>query len=100
MVVSSPSPADLFNSRDTADLIKQKNLEGRAWLLFNQVQTGTVLAREVDELAERIGLPALKNRVHRRQAYQYAVLLGWKSLGADAREEIFKGALEIIALAK
>lgn len=100
VVVSSPSPADLFTSRDTAELIRREKLQNRARLLFNQVQAGTVLARELDDLAERIGLPALKNRVHRRQAYQHAVLLGWKSLSADAREEVFKVALEITALAK
>ena len=48
--------------------------------LFNQVQAGTILARELEDMAERIGLPALKSRLHRRQAYQHAVLLGWKGL--------------------
>jgi chromosome partitioning protein len=100
IVVTSPSPADLFTSRDTAQLIRQYGLADRARLLFNQVQSGTVLARELDEVAERIGLPALKNRIHRRQAYQHAVLLGWKSLSSEAREEVFKVALEITALVK
>jgi hypothetical protein len=47
-------------------------------------------------MAERIGLPAFKNTLRRRQAYQHAVLMGWKSLGGDAREELFKVALEIV----
>src|SRR5260370_1069716 len=38
VVVSSPSPADLFTSRDTADLITRLKPAKRSRLLFNQVQ--------------------------------------------------------------
>jgi len=100
VVVSSPSPADLFTSRDTVALITTLDATKRSRLLFNQVQAGTILARELADMADRIGLKPLKNQIHRRQAYQHAVLLGWKSLPGDAREEIFKVALEITALAK
>ena len=100
IVVTSPSPADLFTSRDTAEMIRGESLQGRAFLLFNQVQPGTVLARDLDGMAERIGLPSLKNRLQRRQAYQHAAVVGWKSLPMEAREEVFKVALEITALAR
>jgi len=98
LVVSSPSPADLWTSRDTADMVKS-NLapKAKARILFNQVQHNTVLARELDDLAKRIGLTPLKTHVRRRQAYQHAALLGWKGLTTDAREEIRTLALEIIA---
>ena len=100
ILVTSPSPADLFTSQDTAAVIEREGAQKRARILFNQVQPGTILARELDEMAERIGLPALKNKLHRRQAYQHAVLLGWKSLHSEAREELLKTALEITGLAK
>ncbi len=100
VLVTSPSPADLFTSRDTAMLIHKEGAKDRAHVLFNQVQPGTVLARDLGDMAERIGLPAFKNILRRRQAYQHAVLMGWKSLGADAREELFKVALEIVGSAK
>lgn len=51
-------------------------------------------------MAERIGLDPMKNLLHRRQAYQHAVMLGWKSLPPEAREEVLKTAPEITALAK
>ena len=70
LLVSSPSPADLFTSRDTVDVINREGAGKRAAVLFNQVQTGTVLSRELDGMAERIGLRALKNSVRRRQAYR------------------------------
>lgn len=100
ILVTSPSPADLFTSQDTAAVIEREGAQGRARILFNQVQPGTILARELDDMAERIGLPALRGKLHRRQAYQHAVLLGWKSLHSEAREELLKVALEITALAK
>jgi chromosome partitioning protein len=100
VVVTSPSPADLFTSRDTAEMLKKEGAEKRSRLLFNQVQPGTILARELDEMAGRIGMQSLKSRLHRRQAYQHAVIMGWKSLPGEAREEVFKVALEIAALAK
>jgi len=100
VVVSSPSPADLFTSRDTVMALENLGVRERAHLLFNQVQPGTILSRDLEEMAQRIGLPVLKSRVQRRQAYQHAVVMGWKSLPSEAREEIFKIALEITALAK
>jgi chromosome partitioning protein len=100
ILVTSPSPADLFTSQDTAAVIERVGARSRARILFNQVQPGTILARELDDMAERIGLPALRGKLHRRQAYQHAVLLGWKSLHSEAREELLKVALEITALAK
>lgn len=100
VLVTSPSPADLFTSRDTAALIHREGAAARARVLFNQVQPGTILARDLDDMAERIGLPAFKNILRRRQAYQHAVLMGWKSLGSEAREEMFKVALEIVGAAK
>ncbi|MGI4831539.1 MAG: AAA family ATPase [Janthinobacterium lividum] len=100
VLVTSPSPADLFTSRDTASLIHAEGAKDRAFVLFNQVQPGTILARDLEDMAARIGLPAFKNTLRRRQAYQHAVLMGWKSLGNEAREELFKVALEIVGSIK
>lgn len=100
ILVSSPSPADLWTSHDTVDFLQTHfSRPGRARLLFNQVQAKTVLARELSDTAARIGLPALKTVIHRRQVYQHSALLGWKALGAEAREEVLSAALEIVALA-
>ena len=99
ILVSSPSPADLWTSKDTVTTIKRHLPPGRpARLLFNQVQHRTVLARNLDTMAERIGLPALGTRIGRRQTFQHAALLGWTALDATSREELLKAALEIAAL--
>jgi chromosome partitioning protein len=98
VLVTSPSPADLFTSLDTAALLKREGLSDRARLLYNQVEQGTLLSRNLVQMADKIGVPALANHLQRRQAYQHAVLLGWKSLGPKAREEALRVALEIVAL--
>jgi chromosome partitioning protein len=98
IVVSSPSPADLFTSQDTAKLVENLGATKKTRLLFTQVQEGTILSRGLEETAERIGLKSLKNILTRRQCYQHAVLLGWNGLPNKAKEEVLKVALEIISL--
>lgn len=95
IVPSSPSPADLYTSQDTAALLEREGVTSISRLLFNQVQANTVLARELDQIAELIKLPVLQNRLKLRQAYQKAVLLGWGALANEAKAEVFKVAIEI-----
>jgi chromosome partitioning protein len=100
ILVTSPSPADLFASQDTVEMLERAGVKGKARILFNQVQTGTILARDLADMAVRVGLPALESKLQRRQAYQHAVLTGWKGLPWDAREEALAVAVEIISVAK
>jgi len=97
VLVCSPSPADLWTTRDTAAAIRDKLPDkARLRLLFNGVQAHTVLSRELPDLAKRIGVKALSTAISRRQCYQHAALLGWKALDLAAREELFKAALELV----
>jgi chromosome partitioning protein len=98
IVVSSPSPADLFTSQDTTRLISELGATDRTRLLFNQVQEGTILSRGLEDTAGRIGLQPLNSVLTRRQCYQHAVLLGWNALPPKAKEEVFKMALEVASL--
>ncbi len=98
VIVCSPSPADLWTTRDTAEAIRP-HLPGRARLrlLFNGVLSNTILSRELPDMAKRVGVKALTTTISRRQCYQHAALLGWQALDPTAREELFKAALEIVA---
>lgn len=99
LLVTSPSPADLWGSQDTVGIIRQHLPAGRpARILFNQVQRRTLLAQDLDGLAGRIGLPALAGRIGRRQAFQHAALLGWSTLDRRSRAEVRSAALEILDL--
>jgi chromosome partitioning protein len=97
VIVCSPSPADLWTTRDTAAAIRPHlPNKTRLRLLFNGVMSNTILARELPDLAKRIGVQALSTTISRRQCYQHAALLGWKALDQEAREELFKAALELV----
>jgi chromosome partitioning protein len=97
VLVCSPSPADLWTTRDTAAAIRPHLPDkARLRILFNGVQAHTVLARELPDLAKRVGVKALTSTISRRQCYQHAALLGWQALDPAAREELFKAALEVI----
>ena len=97
VIVCSPSPADLWTTKDTAEEIGPHLPDkARLRLLFNGVLSHTVLARELPDLAKRIGVKALSTTISRRQCYQHAALLGWPALDQAAREELFKAALEIV----
>jgi len=98
VLVCSPSPADLWTTRDTAAAIAP-HLPGGAKtrILFNGVRSNTILARELPDLAERIGVKALRSTISRRQCYQHAALIGWPALDGTAREELFKAAVELLS---
>lgn len=97
VLVSSPSPADLWTTRDTAEAIKGHMPDGsRLRILFNGVRNNTLLSRNLHDLAKRIGVKALQTTISRRQCYQHAALLGWQALDLAAKEELFKAALEIV----
>lgn len=97
VIVCSPSPADLWTTRDTALAIRPHlPAKTRLRILFNGVLSNTILSRELPDLAKRVGVKAFSTTISRRQCYQHAALLGWQALDQAAREELFKAALEIV----
>jgi chromosome partitioning protein len=89
LLVSSPSPADLWTSQRTAQVIRQSLPAGQpARIVFNQLQPRTILSRNCESLAHHIGLATVRNGLRRRQCYQHAALLGWRALSRDAKTEI------------
>lgn len=95
VLVTSPSPTDLFTSRTTVETIKREGAAEKARVLFNKVKPRTRLSRDLDDLAERIGLPSLKSYLHDRQAYQHAALDGWAALTPEMEREVFAVAMEL-----
>jgi len=97
LLVASPSPADLWTTRDTVTAIKPHlPKKARVRILFNGVQHNTVLARNLPDLAKRIGVKALTSTISRRQCYQHAALLGWEALDQAAQVELLSAALEAV----
>lgn len=95
VLVCSPSPADLGTTVKTAAIVSQHR-KGPTVILLNSVVKNTRLARNVTDL--NLPFPTLANVITRRQVYQVATLQGWPALSGEAREELFKSALEIISV--
>lgn len=96
ILITSPSPSEMVTTAATAELIK-RHRSGRTLLLINKLRAGTVLSRDVDELAKTIPFERLKNGLADRQNYQKSQVQGWKALTKYEQNEVLKVALEIMA---
>ena len=96
LLVTSPSPADLWSSHKTVDVIeKYKRPEAKARVLFNLVQHNTLLSKELGAMSKALGVKALKSHVSRWQCYQNAAYLGYKALHTKAHAELQSLVIEI-----
>ena len=97
IVVTSPSPADLFEAGPTAQVIAQADATKRARVLFNMVDRRKTLSKNLDATAAHIGFPAFRTVLEDRTAYEYLSLTGWPSVPPKLRNDVFQLALEILA---
>jgi MinD-like ATPase involved in chromosome partitioning or flagellar assembly len=90
LVVTSPSPADIWEAEDAVRFAKAKNASAGVRVMFNKVRKATVLGRLVDESAKQVSVPALPVSLSARECYQHAVAQGWRALDSAARQEVLQ----------
>src|ERR1700721_663975 len=90
LVVTSPSPADIWEADDAVRFAKAKNPKASVRVIFNKVRRQTVLGRLVEESAKQMSVPALSVTLSARECYQHAVAQGWKALDGAARQEVLQ----------
>ena len=90
LVVTSPSPADIWEADDAVRFVQAKNSKAAVRVIFNKVRKSTVLGRLVDESAKQMSVPALAVTLSARECYQHSVAQGWKALDSAARQEILQ----------
>jgi len=98
LVVTSPSPADIWEAEAAIKYARTKNKKTTVRLVFNKVRKGTVLGRLVGESAKQVSVPALKTMLSYRECYQHSIGQGWKALDGAAREEVLQLALAVTNL--
>ena len=99
LIVTSPSPADLWTTQNTVEAIKKhKQSKALAKVLFNRIKANTLLSKELDSITKLLKTKALKNNLHERTCYQYCALNGIKALNKTAQDELLNLAIEIISL--
>jgi chromosome partitioning protein len=90
LVVTSPSPADIWEADDAVRFVQAKNSSAAIRVIFNKVRKATVLGRLVEESAKQFSVPALTVTLSGRECYQHAVAQGWKALDSAARQEVLQ----------
>lgn len=96
VVVTTLSPNDALTTERTISLLNDLGLMARSRLLINMFQPGTLLARQEKEILDVLPIRKFKNKLHRRQAYQYAMLHGWAAVPRRDVDEIVKILLELL----
>ncbi len=97
LVVTSPSPADIWEAEEAVRFAVSRNPSATVRLVYNKVRRGTVLGRLLEETARLVPAPALGASLSARECYQHAVAQGWKALDGAAREEVLQLALAVLA---
>jgi MinD-like ATPase involved in chromosome partitioning or flagellar assembly len=82
LVVTSPSPADIWEADDAVRFAKAKNPKAEVRVIFNKVRRSTVLGRLVDDSAKQVSVLALPVTLSARECYQHdrgarLEILGW-----------------------
>ena len=90
LIVTSPSPADIWEADDAVRFVEAKNSKAAVRVVFNKVRKATVLGCLVDESAKQLSAPVLKVSLSARECYQHAVAQGWRALDIAARQEVLQ----------
>jgi chromosome partitioning protein len=97
LVVTSPSPADIWEADEAVRFVKAKNPSAKVRVIFNKVKKATVLGRLVEESAKQLSVPVMSVTLSARECYQHAVAQGWKALDAAAKQEVLELIVALIS---
>jgi chromosome partitioning protein len=98
LVVTSPSPADLWEAEEAVRFAAARNPEAATRLVYNKVRRSTILGRLVEQGETASTCPSLGARLSSRECYQHAIAQGWKALDGPAREEVLQLGLAVLSL--
>jgi cellulose biosynthesis protein BcsQ len=97
LVVTSPSPADIWEANAAVRFAKEKNARARIRVMVNKVRRTTILGREIEESVKSIEAPTLPIMLSARECYQHAVAQGWKALDIEAKQEVLRLTLSLLS---
>ncbi len=98
IVVTSPSPADLWEADEAVQFVKSKASDTTVRVLFNKVRKNTILGKLIDDGARQITAQVMPVHLTARECYQHAIGQGWIALDAAAREEVLHLAVSLMSL--
>jgi chromosome partitioning protein len=74
-----PSPLDLWAAvgiRQVIERIKDVNDRLQAWLVINELEPRTSLAKEAKEILKEFGIPLMRTALHHRTVYRQSAVFG------------------------
>jgi chromosome partitioning protein len=98
LVVTSPSPADIWEAEEAIQFAKKKNPKAHVRVMLNKVRKSTILGKMVDESVQGLSVKPLPSILSTRECYQHAIAQGWKALDSAARQEVLQFALHLFTL--
>jgi chromosome partitioning protein len=98
IVVTSPSPADLWEADEAVRYVHGKAPDAVVRVLFNKVRKNTILGKLIEEGAKQITAPVVPVHLTARECYQHAIGQGWAALDSTAREEVLQLAVSLMSL--
>lgn len=98
LVVTSPSPADIWEAEEAIQFAKAKNPKATVRVLLNKVRKATVLGKLVEESTRELSVPPLPSMLSARECYQHFIAQGWKALDSAARQETLQLALNLFSV--
>lgn len=96
LVVTSPSPADIWEAEEAVKFVREQNGDATVRVLFNKVRHNTVLGKMLDESVKLVGAPVVARHLSARECYQHAIGQGWRALDSAARDEVVLLALSLL----
>jgi chromosome partitioning protein len=98
LVVTSPSPADIWEAEEAIQFARSKNPKALVRVMLNKVRKTTVLGKHIEESIKDLSVPPLPSVLSARECYQHAIAQGWKALDGAARAETLQLALRLFSL--
>lgn len=98
LVVTSPSPADIWEAEEAIQFAKKKNPKAHVRVMLNKVRKSTILGKMVEESVQGLSVKPLPSVLSARECYQHAIAQGWKALDGAARQEVLQFALHLFTL--
>ncbi|MES2309314.1 MAG: ParA family protein [Verrucomicrobiota bacterium] len=97
IVVSSPSPADLWSSKRTVQEVRRLT-KAPIYILFNKIRKGTIFStpEHLEDMAKKMEAPRLDCSISQSEVYQHSLVLGWSALHKKHKEEITRLVMEIL----
>jgi chromosome partitioning protein len=98
LVVTTPSPADIWEAEEAVRFAQQNNPGTIVRLVFNKMKKSTILGRLAEQSVAQSNSPVLSVRLSSRECYQHAIAQGWPALDGAAREEVLQLGLAVLSL--